>query len=181
MAYGYGYGGYPGPGGYYAPPMPDQLAQLRQGGQYQPQMMGQQPMVQNQPAMQQPVMGQQFQPTNTSSILWVSNEREAQEYPVAPNSAVVLWDANNPVVYLKKADASGKPDTEVYDLVKRNQLQAATTPVQAVQAPSVEYVPVERFDALAARCDAMAAELEVLKDNRCKCTSRKQKEAASDE
>lgn len=45
MAYNYGYGGYPCPGGYYAPPMPDQLAQLRGAGQYQPQVMGQQPMI----------------------------------------------------------------------------------------------------------------------------------------
>lgn len=183
MAFGYGYGGYPGPGGYYAPPMPDQLAQLRQGGQYQPQMMGQQPIMQNQPSMQQPVMSQQFQPTasaNTSSILWVSNEREAFEYPVAPNSAVALWDANNPVVYLKKADASGKPDTEIYDLVKRNAVNGATTPVHDTQTPAVEYVPVDRFDALAARCDAMAAELEALKNKPCKCAPRKQKEETND-
>lgn len=180
MAYGYTYGGYPGPGGYYSPPVPDQLAQLRQGGQYQPQMMGQQPVMQNQQPMQQPVIGQQFQPTNTGSILWVSNEREAQEYPVAPNSAVALWDANNPVVYLKKADASGKPDTEIYDLVKRNAVNATTAHIQAVQTPSVEYVPVDRFDALAARCDAMAAELEALKNKQCKCAPKKLKEDTVD-
>lgn len=179
MAYSYGYGGYPGPGGYYAPPMPDQLAQLRQGGQYQPPVMGQNMMQGNQPMQQmaQPVMQQ---PQNTSSILWVSNEREAFGYPVAPNSAVALWDANNPVVYLKKADASGKPDTEIYDLVKRNAVNAATTPVQAAQAAHVEYVPVDRFDALAARCDAMAVELEVLKNKQCKCAPKRQKEETSD-
>lgn len=183
MAYPYNYGGYPGPGGYYAPPMPDQLAQLRGAPQYQPQVMPQQQMMQQQA---QPVMGQQFQPMNaansTSTILWVSGEREAVEYPVAPNSAVALWDSNNPVVYLKKADASGKPDTEIYDLVKRNPVQSAQTPVQSAPAQNVDMVTRAEFNALAALYDAMALELKELKEKPCKCTTpKKTKEIVSDE
>ena len=94
MAYPYyGYQPYPS----YQPPVPDQLAQLRQQ-QYQPPM---------QQAAQQP------------SIQWVSSERAAYEYLVAPNSAVALWDSSAPVVYLKQADASGKPSMKIYDLVER--------------------------------------------------------------
>lgn len=115
---------------YYQPPMPDQLAQLR-GSQFQP--------------AQQP---QQAQP----SIVWVQNEMEAANYLVAPNSAVTLWDSNAPVVYLKQADASGKPSMKIYDLVERNQ-----RPVQAPQAPTVEYAPLSRLEALEARLDALAA------------------------
>ena len=115
---------------YYQPPMPDQLAQLR-GSQFQP--------------AQQP---QQAQP----SIVWVQNEMEAANYLVAPNSAVTLWDSNAPVVYLKQADASGKPSMKIYDLVERNQ-----RPVQAPQAPAVEYAPLSRLEALEARLDALAA------------------------
>lgn len=174
----YGYGGYPAAGGYYAPPVPDQLAQLRQGQFQQPIMNT--PVMQNQ---QQPVMGQQFQPmnnANSSGILWVNSEREAVEYPVAPNSAVALWDANNPVVYLKKADASGKPDTEIYDLVKRNPVHAAQTPVQAAQTPVVEYVTRADFNALAARYDEIVAELDALKNKQCKCASAKKAKEADD-
>lgn len=40
-------------------------------------------------------------------------------YPVAPNTAVTLWSASEPVVYLKQADASGKPTMKIYDLVER--------------------------------------------------------------
>ena len=76
---------------YYQPPMPDQLAQLRQ---YQAQ----------------PQQAQQ-------SMVWVSGEQEAMAYLVAPNSAVALWDSNSPTIYLKKADASGKPTMQVFDLV----------------------------------------------------------------
>lgn len=174
MAYTpYNYGGYPAPN-YYAPPMPDQLAQLRQN-QYNP-MMQQQPM-QTAPAMQQ--MPQQNPVGSSSSIIWVSSDKEAVEYPVAPNSAVALWNSNSPVVYLKQTDASGKPNTEIYDLVKRD----AQQPVQAQQTPQVEYVTVDAFnalvarnEALTARYEAIAAELDALKSTRTKKQPVKEEE-----
>lgn len=115
----------------YQPPMADQLMQLRQN-QFQP--------------MQQPAQQQ------SPSIVWVQSEMEAASYPVAPNNAVTLWDSNTPVVYLKQADASGKPSMKVYDLVERTQ-----RPVQAQQVPSVEYAPLSRLEALEARLDALVA------------------------
>lgn len=121
---------------YYPQPVPDQLAQLRQN-QFQP--------------MQQP---QQFQPQQNSpapSIVWVQSEQEALNYLVAPNSAVTLWDSNSPVVYLKQADASGKPSMKVYDLVERN-----SRPAQAPPTPAVEYAPLSRLEALEARLNELA-------------------------
>ncbi len=129
----------------YQPPMADQLTQLRQS--YQP--------------MQQPQ-----QAPASPSIVWVQSEMEAANYLVAPNSAVTLWDSNSPVVYLKQADASGKPSMKIYDLVERNQ-----RPVQAPQAPAVEYATLEQFNALAARVDALSAPK----------TTRTKKEAGADE
>lgn len=74
-----------------------------------------------QPVMQQPVQAQPpVQQPQPSSIIWVSGEREAQMYPVAPNNAVTLWSQTEPVVYLKQADATGKPTLKVYDLVERS-------------------------------------------------------------
>ena len=59
-------------------------------------------------------------PNNTSnSIIWVNSEKEAQMYPVAPNNAVTLWNTSEPVVYLKQADATGKPILKAYDLIER--------------------------------------------------------------
>ena len=66
-------------------------------------------------------------------IIWVSGKAEADGYLVAPNSAVALWDANNPVIYLRKADSTGKPATVVYDLEERTDNPA---PRQA--APQVD-------------------------------------------
>lgn len=115
----------------YQPPMADQLMQLRQN-QYQPNM-------------------QQVPQQQSPSIVWVQNEMEAVNYLVAPNSAVTLWDSNAPVVYLKQADASGKPTLTTYDLVERTQ-----RPAQAPQTPAVEYAPLSRLEALEARLDALA-------------------------
>lgn len=116
----------------YQPPMADQLMQLRQN-QYQPNM-------------------QQVPQQQSPSIVWVQNEMEAANYLVAPNSAVTLWDSNDPVVYLKQADASGKPSMKIYDLVERTQ-----RPVQVAQAPAVEYAPLSRLEALEARMNELAA------------------------
>lgn len=113
----------------YQPPMADQLMQLRQN-QYQPNM-------------------QQVPQQQSPSIVWVQNEMEAANYLVAPNSAVTLWDSNAPVVYLKQADASGKPSMKIYDLVERTQ--------RPVQAPTVEYAPLSRLEALEARLNELAA------------------------
>lgn len=166
MAYGYGYGGYPTANGYYAPPAPDQLAQLRQG-QYQAPMNPTPSM----PAMQQPMQNT----ANNASIIWVSGEKEAMEYLVAPNSAVALWDSNNPVVYLKKADASGKPDTEIYDLVKR------TPSIIPAQSQNVDYVTRADFNALAARADDLAAKAKALESELAELKSKKVKKAKEDE
>ena len=115
----------------YQPPMADQLTQLRQS--YQP--------------IQQPQ-----QAPASPSIVWVQSEMEAANYLVAPNSAVTLWDSNAPVVYLKQADASGKPNMKIYDLVERSQ-----RPAQAPQTPAVEYAPLSRLEALETRINELTA------------------------
>ena len=126
---------------YYQPPMPDQLAQLR-GQQFQPPMQG--------PQMP-PVQSQQ----NGQSMVWVNGEQEAMGYLVAPNSAVALWDSNSPTIYLKQADASGKPSIKIYDLVERS--NATRTAPAATQEPSIRYATQDDLDALAARVDALSA------------------------
>ena len=109
---------YPYSPNFFQSPAPDQLAQLRQN--YQPA---------------------------SPSIVWVQNEAEASSYLVAPNSAVTLWDSNAPVIYLKQADASGRPTMKVYDLVERKHT------VQS--APQVEYAPLSRLEELEVRLDAL--------------------------
>lgn len=106
---------------YYPPPMQDNLAQMRQ---MQPQSM---------------------QQSQQSGVQWVGGELEARNYLIAPNSAVALWDSSAPRVYLKQADASGKPSLKAYDLVERTE-----TAIDAPQNPGVSYVTRSEFDELAA-------------------------------
>lgn len=117
---------------YYPQPMPDNLMQMRQQQMMQPM---QQPMSQ---PVQQNLIAQ-------GGVQWVSGEQEARGYLIAPNSAVALWDSTAPTVYLKQADASGKPTLKIYDLVER-----AETASNAPQKPGVEFVTREEFDRLAA-------------------------------
>lgn len=141
------YPGYQQPG-YYAQPVPDQLAQLRQN-QYQ---QFQQPM---QTAVQPP----NPVPSQQNGIIWVGSKVEADNYLVAPNSAVALWDMNNPVVYLRQADSTGKPATKVYDLVER------TSPSASPRAPQAEYVTIDKFQELEDRLTA-------LENKPCKCADK---------
>lgn len=113
---------------YYAQPMPDNLAQLRQ--QQMLSMMAPQP---------------QQNPVAQSGVQWVAGEQEARNWMIAPNAAVALWDSTAPTVYLKQADASGKPSLTIYDLVERTE-----TPRTAPQEKGVEFVTRKEFDALAA-------------------------------
>ena len=113
---------------YYPQPMPDNLMQMRQQQMMQP---APPPVPQN--------------PVATGGVQWVGSEQEARGYLIAPNSAVALWDSTAPTVYLKQADASGKPTLKIYDLVER-----AETASNAPQKPGVEFVTREEFDRLAA-------------------------------
>lgn len=101
------------------------------------------------PPVQQTTQQYQTPLTNQNGIIWVPNEQAANDYLVAPNSAVTLWNSNAPVVYLKQADASGKPSMKVYDLVERTQ--------RPVQVPTVEYAPLSRLEALEARLNELLA------------------------
>nr|DAE39748.1 MAG TPA: hypothetical protein [Bacteriophage sp.] len=126
---------------YYAPPMPDNLMQMRQ------QQM--QPMTPQMPQAPQ-------NPVAQNGVQWVSGEQEARGYLIAPNSAVALWDSSAPTVYLKQSDASGKPTLKIYDLVER-----AETPRTAPTADPVKFVTREEFDALAAVVDGMKGKKKV--------------------
>lgn len=143
------------PQNYYQPPLADQMNQFRQQPYQQPMQT---------PAQMQPIQQPQAQ---GQSIIWVQNQQEAYNYLVAPNSAVALWDSNSPVIYLKQADASGKPTVKIYDLVERT----AQLP-QAAPQPAAEYVTRQEFAALQARIDALTAP---------KQTNRKSAPAKEDE
>ena len=96
--YGNGYGMNYNP--YQNGAMHDVLAQYK--GPYQQPM--QVPM--GAQAMQMPQM-QSVVPSN--DMIWVQGEAGAKSFLVSPNATVVLWDTESPTIYIKSADATGKP------------------------------------------------------------------------
>ena len=100
--------------------------------------------------MQQPPQGVQ---QASNGFVWVDNIQEALNYIVAPNCAVQLWDRNSPCVYLKTADAAGKPNMQIFDLVERKQQPTSQTQT----ATTADYVTRAEFAELQAKFDALTA------------------------
>lgn len=146
MAYGYNYGGYPMPGaGMYAPPMQDQLAQLRgQQGPF-PQMQQQTPPAQN-----------------GSNMIWVTR-KEAEEYLVCANCSVALWDKDENVAYIKSADSTGRPTMRILDYSERTSTLRA--PVQSNNKfQGTEYATKKELEALTEKTKELESEIAMLKE-----------------
>lgn len=108
--------------------------------QYYPQYQQQQT-----PPAQAP-QPQNVPPTN-SSMIWVQGEAGAKSYLVAPNTTVQLWDSENPIIYLKSADASGMPSMKVLDYKIREQAQQQNVSVVSEQtAPKTDFVTHDELD-----------------------------------
>lgn len=126
----------PDPGeqiGNYTPPVMDRLAQLRKNQQVNGQT------VQTSTSAAAPPT-----PPQNSGVIWVSGKEEADKWPIAFGCAVALWDANNPVIYLRQADSTGKPSTKVFDLVERTD-----APPQQKIAPQIDmsrYVTIDQLE-----------------------------------
>lgn len=134
---------------YYGNYMPNYYQPMQNmGNQFQPMPMAQQTAPQVSPAAQT---------TQTASpgIIWVQGEEGAKGYLVAPGESRLLMDSEGNHFYLKSTDAQGMPlPLRIFDYVERtNQKQ----PPQSAQAPTVEYAPLSRLEALEARIDALAA------------------------
>ena len=114
---------------------------------YQPYPV-QQPMQSNAFATQMNVAP--TQPTQPTGIIWVSGPQEAQMYPIAPNNAVTLWDRSGKSVYVKTADATGKPSITVYDLTERK-----ITASDAISEQDGKLPAYATKDELAAATDAL--------------------------
>ena len=115
------------------------------GYQYLPQV----------PQYTQPVQSQP-QTQISTGILWVANEQEAQNYPVAPNNAVALWDSIAPVIYLKQADAAGRPNIKVYDLKERIDQTAP-------EVPNINYAEKSELESLRTELKNIKKELTALR------------------
>ena len=129
------------------------------------QPMGYQPMYQNQyqqmqgQPYQQPQMQQQI---GGNGIIWVDGYTDAAMYPVAPNAAVALWDKNAPSIYLKKADATGRPTMQIFDLVERKETATAALQ-QPTPAQGIEFATKKDLSAVSEAVEVLRQGLEEMR------------------
>ena len=69
-----------------------------------------------------------------SGNIWVNGFEEVNAFPVAPNTSVRLWHKNKPILYIKTADASGRPTIEAYDLHRQTELDDSESEKQTEYA-----------------------------------------------
>lgn len=105
---------------------------------------------------------------NGQTLIWLSGEQAAWDYLVAPNNAVHIRDTTQPRLYVKRADSSGKPSLQIFDLVERTTQQNAPTTQQntPTTAPAQAQSSVTRDEV-----DAIRREVETLKGQIEKLTS----------
>ena len=149
-------------------------------GQYQqsiPQMQQNIP----QQTMQMPIQPTPQKPTN--DIIWVQGEAGAKGYLVAPNNTVVLWDTENPVIYVKTADGSGIPSMRVLDFTERNSNdinKPRNAPVKHECTCGDNFATKEEIKDLRGKIDDLMAKYEELSTpiiEKPKTTSKKAKES----
>lgn len=148
-----------------------------------PDMLNQYKVQYQQMPMQQPMVQQMQAPTQTNDMIWVLNENEATSYPVAPNNSVVLWDKNNPTIYVKSVNAQGMPSMRILDFTERN----INTPNSQENAPKMhectcgdKYATKEQINDLRAKLDDLTAKYEELAHpivEKPKTTTKKAKES----
>ena len=123
--------------GYYAP---NYNPYMMQGGAV-PDMLGQMKM------QYQPQQNVQIPKAPSNDMIWVLNENEATSYPVAPNNSVVLWDKNNPTIYVKSVNAQGIPSIRILDFTERTESAQIQTTKHECKCGD-KFVTKEQFDAL---------------------------------
>lgn len=107
----------------------------------------------------QPLVPQNLQPQQPKGLTWVNGEAGANGFFVtASNSPVVLFDADNPVIYIKSIDNYGRPTMQVLDYTIRNAQPAI--PQQSSEQPQQEsnFVTKDDFAQLTASLTALIEE-----------------------
>lgn len=155
-------------GGYYPHyqngAVPDMLNQYK--GNYQ------------QMPMQQPMVQQMQTPTQTNDMIWVLNENEATSYPVAPNNSVVLWDKNEPIIYVKSVNNQGMPSMRVLYFEERNATASnlpKNTPKTHECTCGDKFATKEQLSAVEGKINDILAMYEELKDKQTVKTTKNTK------
>ena len=100
---------------------------------------------------QQPYQPRQMQPQNVYAF--VNGLEGAKSYIVPANQTVLLMDSEQPVCYMKTANALGQGTLRYFKLTEVGEADVRT-PISPV-APQGEYVTKEEFDSLVKRIEKL--------------------------
>ena len=101
----------------------------------------------------------QFQQQN-NPIIWMQGIEAARAYPVAPNGQVVLFDSEQQCIYLKTADAQGRPSMRILDYTIRS--EAPKTAQNALSGTNTDIPTRQDLNALQGQIDALKQQIERL-------------------
>ena len=97
-----------------------------------------------------------------STIVWVSGETGAKNYPTAPNTSILLMDSESSRFYVKSADVLGVQTIRSYEY---NEIIPTTKSVEPekvtveeakpIDTPKVDYVSRKEFDELKKTIDEL--------------------------
>lgn len=133
-------------------------APFYRGGYFNPMQTPTVPnMQENQFAYQQPMQ----QPQTNNEMLWVLNENEAVSFPVAPNNSVVLWDKNNPTIYVKSVNAQGVPSMRILDFTERTEAQKTAHASHECKCGD-KFVTKQAFEDLSRNFDDLRAKVDAM-------------------
>lgn len=94
---------------------------------------------------------------SNAGLTWVTGEGGAKSYLVAPGCTIPLFDSENPVIYIKSADASGLPSMKILDYKIREATSSPTPPV----VQTADFVTREEFHELEKKLEQLTSVKEV--------------------
>ena len=71
----------------------------------------------------------QQQAQQQMGMIWVQGRPGADNFQMAPNTNLPLWDSEAQVIYLKSTDQFGKPSIKVLDYTVREETKQSSQPV----------------------------------------------------
>lgn len=82
----------------------------------------------------------QTQMQASQGINWIQGgEQTAKAYLTAPNTVVTLWDAEEPVIYIKNTDANGIPSMTIVDYTVRTHKNAQKNVLTGADDKTIDY------------------------------------------
>lgn len=96
------------------------------------------------PQYQQPAQNQQ---PEQNGMIWIQGGiNGAKNYIVAPNVTIPLWDSEEPIIYLKSSDSTGRPTIKILDYTIRGEKQNEENNTETVKARPAEEMYATKDD-----------------------------------